>query len=453
MKPRISLVWQRVHTSYWFYPSLLLAAGAGAAFALTAVDERLGSSFGAMSLMGIYSGGADGARAMLGAIATAVLGVAGTVFSITVAVLSLTTSQFGPRLLRNFMRDTGNQVVLGTFIATFLYCVLVMRTVRSADESPFVPHVSVSVGVGLAVLSVAMLVYFIHHMVTNIQAANFIAATGAELLAAVERLYPDQIGRAAPRAPGPSFRPAARPVALKARRSGYVQAYDGEALLALSRDSGAPVELLREPGTFVAAGTPLARLHGGAQDADEAGRRLDGATSLGPEATEVQDVTMPLNQLTEISMRALSPGVNDPNTALMCVDRLSAGLCALVARRFPSPCREDDDGPALVIATAPTFADLAHLAFDPLRHYGRHDLRVLRRLLDALEDIASCGEDPERHAALAHIADQVLEAGRLALPLDDEKRTLAERQREVKRAIARGARAEEAAPRAAQGGG
>ena len=426
MKTRVSLLWDRVHSSYWFYPGLLLLAGAGAAFGFTALDERLGDTAGAGPLGGIYSGGADGARAVLSAIATAVLGVAGTTFSITVAILSLTTSQFGPRLLRNFLRDTPNQVVLGTFIATFLYCLLVLRTVRSIDESSFVPHVSVSVGVLLGVVSAGMLVYFIHHIVTTIQAANFIEAAGRDLQQTVDRLYPEQLGRDSGE-PAAVAAPASPFVPLEAKRSGYLQAYEGDELLALARAAGGVLVLTRAPGDFVAAGTVVAHLHGGTGDPAECAKRLDAATTLGPQPTPAQDLTMPVDQLAEIAIRALSTGINDPNTAIMCIDRLGVGFCALASRRFPSRSRADDDGTPRVVASAPAFIDVVRRGFDPIRRYGRHDVRVLCRLLEVMENVAACANDPARRGDLDGEMDLVLQAGQEGLASEEERARLARR--------------------------
>lgn len=434
MKPNLPLLWDRIHTSYWFYPGMMLLAGGFAALALTALDERVGDKFSG-PLVWIYQGGADGARAMLAAIATAVLGVAGTTFSITVAILSLTTSQFGPRLLRNFLSDTGNQVVLGTFIATFLYCLLVMRTVRSIEETSFVPHLSVTGGVVLAVVCAAMLVYFIHHIVNTIQAANFIAHAGEELIDSIDRLYPAHIGDAAPEPAAKRLRQDAKALDLLALRSGYVQAWDGEALLAIAREAGGTIELLKAPGQFVAQGTALARMHNGEARKDDLCLALDGAVSLGTQATPVQDITQPLNALAEIAMRALSPSLNDPNTALMCIDRLSAAYCALIARDFPTQDRADDDGTPRLIACAPTFDELVHLGFDPIRRHGRSHVGVLLRLLDSLADIASCSGDKARCRVLAEVADQVLEAGDEGLPAADDRKLLAARHKAVREAL------------------
>lgn len=436
LNPNLPLLWEKLRSAYWFYPGLLLAAGIAAAFGLIAVDERIGDRFrGTSMIYWIYQGGADGARAMLAAIATAVLGVAGITFSITVAILSLTTSQFGPTLLRNFLRDTANQIVLGTFIATFLYCLLVMRMVHSVEESSFVPHVSVTFGVLLAIVSTAMLVYFIHHVVATIQAANFIAKAGEQLMEAVDRLYPHELGDPAPVPEIPRGPDRAAWTPLKALRSGYVQVYDAEGLLALSRDCGATIELLRAPGEFATIGTPIALARGGV-DAAQYERRLDEATTLGPQSTELQDITLPVNALAEIAMRALSPSINDPHTAQMCVDRLCAAFAVLIGREFPSRTRADKEGCGHVIARAPSFADLVHQGLDPVRRYGRQHVEVLLKILDALLDIESCNGNPERRRVLAEVADQVLEAGEESLPLEDDRRVLRKRYAELKERLA-----------------
>lgn len=161
--------WEDIRSSFWFVPTLMAAASAVLAMCNIYLDHTLPESWRGNGW--IYSGGAEGARAVLSVIASSMITVAGVVFSITIVALTLASSQFGPRLLRTFMRDTANQVVLGTFIATFLYCLLVLRTIRGLDEREFVPHLSVTVGVLLGVASLGVLIYFIHHVSVSIQAS------------------------------------------------------------------------------------------------------------------------------------------------------------------------------------------------------------------------------------------------------------------------------------------
>ena len=169
-------------------------------------------------------------------------------------MLSLASSQLGPRLLRNFMRDTANQVVLGTFVATFVYCLLVLRTVRRADEVAFVPHLSVSIGVLLAIVSIGVLIYFIHHVSVSIQADEVVARVGRELQEGIDRLYPGQLGKPGSdfsKAPGEAELPVAfareaRPV--RSLADGYLQLIDADALMALASEEDLLLRLERRPG-------------------------------------------------------------------------------------------------------------------------------------------------------------------------------------------------------------
>jgi uncharacterized membrane protein len=166
-------------------------AGAAVAlsFALIEIDTWLGAKT-VRDFDWLYTFGPEGARAILSAIASSMITVAGLTFSITMLTLQLASSQFGPRLLRNFMRDRGNQIVLGTFTATFIYCLLVLRTVRGVEGSSFVPHLAVAFGVLLALTSIAVLIYFIHHIATAIRIETLLVALAHETHAAVDHLYP-----------------------------------------------------------------------------------------------------------------------------------------------------------------------------------------------------------------------------------------------------------------------
>ena len=344
------------------------------------------------------------------------------------AVLSLTSSQFGPRLLRGFLKDTGSQVVLGTFIGTFLYALLVLRPVRSTDASDFVPHLSVTFALVLALVSIVMLVYFIQHTVASIQASQIIAAAGAELVDSIDRLYPEEIGAAAPRES--AFESVSGAWAeVRADRSGYLQAVDGEALLELAHERDGFVQLLRMPGEFVPAGTVVARLSPQERSIDELDSQINDALSLGLHPTQVQDLLFAVNQLAEIATRALSPGTNDPNTALMCIDRLNEGLCRLAPRSFPSPCRADEAGTVRLWVKTPSFADVLHAAFAQIRRYGRADAQVLSRLLESLADIASCGRDPVVRAELRRHAELVLAESREGLSAAEAREQVAEQHR------------------------
>ncbi|NDP40395.1 MAG: DUF2254 domain-containing protein, partial [Rhodoferax sp.] len=194
MKTLLLKYWDRLRSSLWFVPAVMAWLAVALAFGAVELDKAVDEDW-LQRLSWSYSGGAEGASLPLGTVAGSMIAIAGTVFSMTLVALSLASSQLGPRLLRNFMRDTANQVVLGTFVATFVYCLLVLRTIRRADEVTFVPHLSVSIGVLLAMVSIGVLIYFIHHVSVSIQADEVVARVGRELEDGIDRLFPGHLGK------------------------------------------------------------------------------------------------------------------------------------------------------------------------------------------------------------------------------------------------------------------
>ena len=233
---RLRQWWEYLRATYWFLPALMALAAVTLSILSVRLDEQLRDDM-VRSLGWIYTGGPEGARGVLSTIASSTITVAGVTFSITIVTLSLATSQFGPRLLRNFMRDTGNQLVLGAFTSIYLYCLLVLRTVRGTDELQYVPHLSVTIGVILAVLGVAVLIFFIHHIAESIQVSQVVGVVNAELEHAIDRLFPDTLGTGI--VPGGNI--AGQDVRsqsvypLYANRSGYIQHVDPDRLFDVAR--------------------------------------------------------------------------------------------------------------------------------------------------------------------------------------------------------------------------
>jgi len=378
-----------------------------------------------------FTGGAEGASSLLGAIAGSMITIAGVVFSMTLVALSLASSQLGPRLLRNFMRDNTTQMVLGTFVATFLYCLLVLRTIRRAEEIVFVPHLSVTLGVLLAVVSVGVLIYFIHHVSVSIQANEIVARVGTELIEGIERLFPENIGRGAPRIPMEppdagfldTFDREARPIG--SAGDGYLQFVDGDALIALAMQEDVVIRLERRPGHYVVATRPLALVWPGNKVTDHLIDRINSAFALGNQRTSGQDVEFAVNQLVEIAIRALSPGVNDPFTAMVCVDHLGSALCRLAELDMPSPYRHDTQEKIRVITPVFTFPDVTDAAFNQIRQYGRSSTAVTIRLLETIAEVAGSVHRPEDRAALLRHAKMIARGARDGL-LEDEDRQVVE---------------------------
>ncbi|NTU78036.1 MAG: DUF2254 domain-containing protein [Chloroflexales bacterium] len=431
LRAQIATGWEQLRTSFWFVPALMSAGAAVLALVTLTVDGWLNDA--ALSGLGwVYGGGPEGARSLLSTVASSAITVAGTTFSITIAALSLASSQFGPRLLRTFVRDTGNQVVLGTFVATFLYCLLVVRTVRGLEDTRVVPHLSVTVGVLLAITNLGVLIYFIHHVAMSIRADQVIAAVSHELDAAVEQIFPAQIGRGlvaqTSRMEGTTAQPAAAPdaQAVTLDRDGYLQVLDSETLMGLAAEHDLVVTLLRRPGDFVVAGEPVALAWPAERVDDEIGTAIGRTLILGRERSAQQDVRFVVNQLVEVAARALSPGINDPFTAITCLDRLGAVLCRVARRPLPDGRRYDDSGRLRMVAEPIRFDELVDMAFDQIRTYGREHLLVISRLLETIARIGEATADKWQHAPLLRQAALAYEGSIDALSTDGDRQTLAE---------------------------
>ncbi len=374
----------------------------------------------------IYSGDADGASLLLGTVAGSMIAIAGTVFSMTLVALSLASSQLGPRLLRNFMRDIVNQVVLGTFVATFLYCLLVLRTIRRSDAVAFVPHLSISIGVLLAVVSVGVLIYFIHHISVSIQADQVVARVGKELDEGISRLFPNDLGNSgseASKAPGEASLPAAfareaRPV--RALEDGYLQAIDGDALMALVSQEDLLLRLERRPGHYLTKGRAMVMVWPGDRVTEALMGKMNAAFVLGNQRTATQDIEFSFHQLVEIAVRALSPGINDPFTAIACVDRLESALCRLARRDMPSSQRFDSHGRLRLVAQESTFAGIVDTAFNQIRQSARSNPAVAIRMLDAIAEIAGHVQSAQDTACLQRHAGMIVRGAREAVPEPDD---------------------------------
>ncbi len=310
-------LWRRLTERFWFLPTVLCVLAVAAALGLVAVDratrDRIAPGWADFLL---YRVGSDGSRDLLGAIATSSLAVAGTTFSITMAVLALTSSSYGPRLVRNFMADRGNQTVLGVYVATFLYCLLVLRSVRVLGDpgvegaEVFVPHLAVNGAVLLAVADVGVLVYFIHHISDSVQVATLAGGVRRDLLATVGRLYPEHLG--GPPSPGaePPLPSGGRPVL--ADRPGYVQAVEQERLVRTARHHDVLLQMRVGPGDYVLPGDVLLLVHGGGATGERLERGLRRAVLVTDTRTPYQDVGFAAQQLVEMAVRALSPARTTP---------------------------------------------------------------------------------------------------------------------------------------------
>ena len=385
--------------AFWIIPFLMVLGGILAGVGLVSLDRSGLVPQGLIESAWLYNGGGTGARTMLGAIASSTIGVAGTVFSITIAALSLAAGQMGPRLLRNFVRDRANQVTLGVFLATFAYALMVLRSVRTQAEGSFIPHLSLSIGLLLAFVSVGTLVFFVAHIAGRINVDTVIELVSEDVRSALQRLTVHERGPAPPDAA--MWKSAVR---VTDARYGYLQQFHADTLADWAAERSTAIRMLVRPGDYVFPGAAIAVL---TVSVDGAGDAIRDATALGPRRVGSLDPEFSVRQLVEVAVRALSPGINDPHTALSVLDRLGASLCELVPRHLPTGVTLRNTIPVLVVP-AVDYDGLTDSMFHMIRQNAAGSAAVLARSLEVLTVVASCERDPARHPALRRHARLVM---------------------------------------------
>ncbi|MEO9959615.1 MAG: DUF2254 domain-containing protein, partial [Nisaea sp.] len=402
--------------SFWFVPALMVVVAVALSFLLIEVDilrdvDRTDDA------NAFYTFGPEGARSVLSVIATSMITVASLIFSITMLSLQLASSQFGPRVLDNFMRDRSNQIVLGTFIATFLYCLFVLRSVRGMEGGSFVPHLAVGFGVVLAAASVAVLIYFIHHIATSIRIETLLAKLAREGCAAVDRLFherPEQEPgaeadeKAAEQMPG-DFDAGSRQIA--ADFGGYVQNIGVDALIGIAEEHDLVLRIDAPPGQFVIKGDCMITAYPKDRVSDRITEHLRGAVVIGRDRTPYQDFEFAIHRIAELAQRSLSPGLNDPTTALYCIDRLGEVLGRVDGRGIPSKMQLDRDGKLRLLTETVVLEDVACRAFAAIARYGITDADVVSQLSETLARVETSFPLPAR-LALVDFREQVLSASR-----------------------------------------
>ena len=399
---------------------MLATCALALSFCLPLLDEAIGAS--GVQLPPWILTTTDTARATLSTMASAMIAVTGTVFSITIVTLSLTSQQFGPRLLRRFMYDLTTQATLGVFVSTGFYCLLLLRVIESSEDGLAAPHLSVFLAILLAILSMVMLIVFIHHVAMLIQAPNVVAAVGSDLDDAIIRLFPESAGEPTSArelqdktASDQEKSLSEQFLRVPAKCEGYVQAVAANSLVNWASENNLVVRLCSRPGDFITINAQLAEVWPAKEPPDEK-LGVDGISDVlndffivGIRRTPRQDVECAVNELVEIAVRALSPGINDPFTAMNCIDRLGASLGRLAERQPPSPYRCDEEGRLRVIARPTRFSNVLGAAFNQIRQSSQDSVAVTIRILEALVSISQHVSREEDRAAIMHHAKMVVQ--------------------------------------------
>ncbi len=413
---------EALRTNLWLVPAIEVLAALGL-FAASNVADRAAYHGSFMLPSWVISGSADAARQILTTIAAAIITVVGVVFSIVIVALTLVSTQFGPRMLRTFIRDRGTQLTLGTFVATFVYAVLTLVSIGGPGPGgPYVPHIGITVTLALTVADLAVLIYFINHIATQIQLPEVIAGISADLSEAID----DQVGDGAARPGDPSASSllASMPGpggVVEVADSGYLQYVHRRTLLGIAQQAGAVIYLRYRPGHFLVQGSPLATVW----PASAAGQVADGLTRAhvtGPYRTLAQDVSFGIDQLVEIAIRALSAAVNDTFTALTCIDWLSDSLCKVAGRWRPARVHRDRAaGTVRVITTEPTYDRLVQRSFEKIRQGSRGSPAVLIRQLDALARIMERTTADDQRQVLLDQAAMIIQASEESVPAGPDR--------------------------------
>lgn len=411
MKTRLLSLWEMLATNYWFIPTLMAGGAIGLAF-LTGHWDSVFTAEQARNWGWIWVGSAAGAREMLSVIAGSMITVAGVTFSITIVALAQASSQYGPLLLRNFMEDKSNQVVLGTFIATFIYCLLILRTVHDDQVlDSFVPHISVTCGIVFAVASLAVLIYFIHHVCDALQAENLVARIGCELEETIRREFPESSAEAGVDAPAQgAWNGDSENACLRVRStgSGYIQAVDTHTLLQIAAAHDTQFFLERHAGDFVAEGNFLLCSTDDVSLTEKTIQKIRRAFILGRHRTPTQDTDHAVHQLVQVAVRALSAGINDSFTAITCVDWLGSALTTMAARKPPPGGVRDEQGKLRLLLKAPSFPRMLEAAFNQVRQNAKHNVAVSIRLMETLERIALQIQRKEDLQAISQQASMII---------------------------------------------
>ncbi|WP_375289949.1 DUF2254 domain-containing protein [Qipengyuania sp.] len=418
MNADIRWLWSRLNSNYWFYPALFALIGVSLAVTLVWLD-RNGFAESLNSIGWLQPARPQSASNMLQVIAGSTIGVASTVFSITIAAVAYASGNYGPRLLTNFMEDKGNQLSLATFIGTFVYAITVLRTVRAEDEVAFaafnagstsqpgfVPQLSLLVAYLLMALSVAVLVYFLNHVPSSIRINSVLQGIGGRLLRDIRDNYPED-GSGRELEPGPDGE------AITIDRTGYVQIIDFEELAQLSEKNDCNIALEVRTGDFVHPGMPVARVCGG--DADEHVRQAAAeAFAIGATRTPTQDPQFLIDELVEIGLRALSPGINDPFTAITTLHWLGAATSEL-GRRDLRRRIEDHPENSQVYPLPDTFQHFLERGFGAMRSAAATNPQAALVMFDTLRAAATLIQAKQRIALLRDQGQKLREQARLAL--------------------------------------
>lgn len=344
------------------------------------------------------------------------MGVAGTVLSITLVALTLASSQFGPRLIKNFMYVSLNQVVLGSYISTYLYCLLVLNAVKEVDSYTFIPAISILVAILAAITNIILLIVFIHQIAISIQADKVISGISDFISKQVETLFSKKMEEEKDERQSSDralvIAGYQKQTSIKSPKSGYLQYIDYENLMKFTTKKESLLVLNYRPGAHLVEGMKIGLLY---SDKILEENEIDKFTEqfvIGTTKTSQQDLEFSIHQMVEIAARALSPRVNDPYTVMTCIDNLTAIMCHLTQVKFPSKYHFDEKGILRLMVDTLDFEGVLDAAFNQIRQFSGGSPSVIIRLMEAMIKIYGFTQKVSYKKAVIKHAEMVLKVGK-----------------------------------------
>ena len=422
MNKRLTLIFRNITYNLrggFLVRPAIIALSLGVAGALTSWLEEGFPSLGNLVPRVLFPSHDDPqvAQILLAGIAASIMTVVSIVFAILLMTLTLASMQFSPRIIVGFSKDRVTQWTLGMFLGTFLYCTAALPAARS-HPAPFAPVLTVMGAMALTIACVAWLLFFIHHISQAISVNHIVDRIAAETEAVIDDIMPRpaRVGRMDGIDP---LTTVAWEASVLTDVSGYIRFIDTKRLVALAKYYRIKLRVLRRVGHFAPAGVPILAISKSDRLSSAGAAEVRGAFDFGPARTLQQDVEFGVLQIVDIALKAISPAVNDPSTAISCVDQLSRIMIRFASREAPEPVFYDPPGVVRVCVPWISFDKLLDSAFEQIRQYAATDIAVSLRLLRALRDIAGTTTDPALHRLLAECGRRV--AGGCARKLTEDE--------------------------------
>lgn len=436
MLNKLKQFWSDVRSSLWFVPTLMVGVSIILALLLIEIDGSAERDW-LTEYPRIFGAGADGSRGMLTSIASSMITIAGLSFSLTIVAMAQTSSQYTSRILRNFMRDRRNQFILGFFVGVFAYCLVVLRTIRGGDEGRFIPSFAVLFGLLLAIGSIGVLIFFIHHIAKLIQASTIIGTAAEETIKSVIKLFPEELAEEAD--PTEEEKMLAEIdfeqwQIIPSPKTGFIQNIDSEGLIHCAEKCGGVIKMERGIGEFVVKNSPLVSFSGTGSIDFTNNNEFKQYFLFSKYRTIENDAAFGIRQIVDVALKALSPGINDTTTAVVCINYLSAILSELAGRRIENPFRSKD-GKVRVIARGETFKSLTEAAFDQIRDSAEGNTTIYLEMLGAIETIAQQTKNQKRLEVLAKHTELIFNEALISLKSDFNRQRVQEKTAEAKRIV------------------